>query len=369
MLTPTPPLLPSLLHFWAASADATLVPPPLNTPEGGAGRAWLSPIGYVATHCIPRRWESLVSANTPPPTRKASSAPAAVKATRSRKKKSPAHPKAQANPILTISDEEPANAMSESPHVHAPQHGIHTWRDFAVHIAVVTIGLLLAIGLQQIVETVHHRQQRAQLEEQMRGTFVANEQLISDSVKRLERFQSYLVDLRLAAQAKKDGRATPLAPAASDPRNFTYAPPPSLGAYEASKANGTVALLSFDTIRLYDRLGITIGVMHVDLQRYLAAVTALRSFAERFDSAPVGTYGLAPVDLARLSAAELGEYQVLIGNMLGAVEGFKTRLRILGLSSRAILDGAQTEAELRVAVAKMQGDVFSVPKTEEGDRR
>lgn len=252
--------------------------------------------------------------------------------------------------------------MSESPHVHAPQHGIHTWWDFTVHIAVVTIGLLLAIGLQQIVETVHHRQQRAHLEEQMHGTFVANEQLIADSIKRLERFQDYLVDLRLAVQAKIDGRNTPFAPTASDPRNYTYAPPPSLGAYEASKSNGTVALLSFDTIRLYDRIGITIGVMHVDLQRYLGAVTALRAFAERFDSAPVGTYGLASVNLAQLSPEELAEYRVLIGNMLGAVEGFKTRLRILRLSSRAILDGANTEAELRVAVAKMQGDIFSVPK-------
>ncbi len=173
--------------------------------------------------------------------------------------------------------------MSESPHVHVPQEGIHTWRDFMVHIAVVTIGLLLAIGLQQIVETVHHRSQRAHLEAQMHDTFVANEQLIAVSIKRLERFQGYLVDLRLAVQAKIDGRTTPSAPAASDPRNYTYAPPPSLGAYEASKANGTVALLSFDTIRLYDRIGITIGVMHVDLQRYLGAVTALRSFAERFE--------------------------------------------------------------------------------------
>ncbi len=66
--------------------------------------------------------------------------------------------------------------------------------------------------------------------------------------------------------------------------------------------------------------------------------------------------------LAQLSAEELAEYRVLIGSMIGAVEGFKTRLRILGLSSRAILDGAQTESELRVAVAKMQGDLFSAPE-------
>lgn len=41
--------------------------------------------------------------------------------------------------------------------VHAPHEPIHTWRDFFIHIATITIGLLIAIGLEQTVEWFHHR--------------------------------------------------------------------------------------------------------------------------------------------------------------------------------------------------------------------
>lgn len=245
--------------------------------------------------------------------------------------------------------------MSELPHVHAPQQGVHTWRDFLVHIAVITIGLLLAIGLQQIVEAVHDRNERAHVEEQMHETFVATAELALDNANKLERLQSYLRDLRLAVDARIEGRSAPAAPSETDPRNFTYFPPPGLGAYEASKANGTVALLSFDTIRLYDRMATGIDLVDADLQRYISALIAWRSFAARYGS-PLGVRNRLPqADLSRLSAEELIEYRVLIGNLLGIADGFETRMRNIELACRTVLDGAQTEDELRAAAAKLEG--------------
>lgn len=41
--------------------------------------------------------------------------------------------------------------------VHAPHEPIHSWRDFFIHIATITIGLLIAIALEQTVEWIHHR--------------------------------------------------------------------------------------------------------------------------------------------------------------------------------------------------------------------
>ena len=41
--------------------------------------------------------------------------------------------------------------------VHPPEHPIHTWRDFLIHIVTIVIGLLIAIGLEQSVEWFHHR--------------------------------------------------------------------------------------------------------------------------------------------------------------------------------------------------------------------
>jgi hypothetical protein len=268
-------------------------------------------------------------------------------------------PKAQA-----IEIEEPAAPMSEHPHVHAPQQGIHTWRDFAIHIAVVAIGLLLAIGLQQVVEAIHHRQQRAQLEEQMRETFEFNSKLIAADLRTLDGLRAYLVELRLAVDARIQGQSVPRAPSEADPRNYTYTPPPNLGAYEASKANGTVALLSLDRIRLYDRIEYGQILLETDAQRYINNMIELRSFRERFSSAPVPRYRLPNADLAVLSNAELIEYRALIGKVLGAAQAYDGRLRNLDLQSRAILDGAGDERELRAAVANLQGgkSAGEVPK-------
>ena len=48
--------------------------------------------------------------------------------------------------------------------VHAPHAAVHTWKDFFVHIATITIGLLIAIALEQCVESLHHIHQRHQLQ-------------------------------------------------------------------------------------------------------------------------------------------------------------------------------------------------------------
>jgi hypothetical protein len=48
--------------------------------------------------------------------------------------------------------------------VHALQYTVHTWRDFFIHIATITIGLLIAIALEQSVENLHHIHQRHQLQ-------------------------------------------------------------------------------------------------------------------------------------------------------------------------------------------------------------
>lgn len=43
--------------------------------------------------------------------------------------------------------------------VHPPEHAAHSWRDFLIHIATIVIGLLIAVGLEQSVEWIHHRQE------------------------------------------------------------------------------------------------------------------------------------------------------------------------------------------------------------------
>lgn len=46
--------------------------------------------------------------------------------------------------------------------VHPPQHAATTWKDFFIHIATIVIGLLIAVGLEQLVEYFHHRHEIAE---------------------------------------------------------------------------------------------------------------------------------------------------------------------------------------------------------------
>ena len=39
--------------------------------------------------------------------------------------------------------------------VHVPEHGIHRFRDFFLHLFTITIGLLIALGLEASVEALH----------------------------------------------------------------------------------------------------------------------------------------------------------------------------------------------------------------------
>lgn len=52
--------------------------------------------------------------------------------------------------------------------VHAPHEATHTWTDFSIHIGTIVVGLLIAIGLEQGVEWIHHRHELVTLREDLR---------------------------------------------------------------------------------------------------------------------------------------------------------------------------------------------------------
>jgi len=41
--------------------------------------------------------------------------------------------------------------------VHPPHEALHGWRDFLIHLFTITVGLLIALSLEGVVEWQHHR--------------------------------------------------------------------------------------------------------------------------------------------------------------------------------------------------------------------
>jgi hypothetical protein len=51
--------------------------------------------------------------------------------------------------------------------VHPPHAPTHTWRDFFIHVATICVGLLIAVGLEQIVERIHQHYELRELRESL----------------------------------------------------------------------------------------------------------------------------------------------------------------------------------------------------------
>ena len=67
--------------------------------------------------------------------------------------------------------------------VHAPHQTVHTWKDFLVHIAAITIGLLIALGLEATVEWVHHKHQAQQALELLKQEIDRNRIAIKNDMR------------------------------------------------------------------------------------------------------------------------------------------------------------------------------------------
>lgn len=137
--------------------------------------------------------------------------------------------------------------------IHPPQHGSMTTRDFFVHLGIVVLGILIAIGLEQTAEVIHHHHQRQQLEEDLHaeaqrnvGTIQANE----------ENFEVYMVwyrgVLKAAREAKPVGEFVSFViPPRVDPR---VAQRPMDNVWPAATASGAVAVLPREEIETFGRI-------------------------------------------------------------------------------------------------------------------
>jgi hypothetical protein len=87
--------------------------------------------------------------------------------------------------------------------VHPPHRPTHTWKDFFIHIATIAVGLLIAIGLEQTVEYLHHRHQLHDLHNQLHEVLENNLRLEPTVFTNLASFRAYHGELQAAINAAK----------------------------------------------------------------------------------------------------------------------------------------------------------------------
>jgi hypothetical protein len=130
--------------------------------------------------------------------------------------------------------------------VHPPEHGIHSLRDFLVHMGTITLGLLIALGLEALVEQAHHRHLLHTAEANLRDELRSNRALLSGDERSLNDTQRQLEQSLAAMQAALAHRPGP--PDTSGQWRWSS---PQSAAWDTARDEGAIGLMSYESASQY----------------------------------------------------------------------------------------------------------------------
>jgi hypothetical protein len=131
--------------------------------------------------------------------------------------------------------------------VHAPEHGINGARDFFLHLFTITIGLLIALGLEAGVEAIHHRHQREEAETLVRREIENNLNKLQDgapqAIAELHQMSRVLQTLEARAQSQ---------PGALNEKDFIFHEAPIQdAAWRTAASTGALTLMNYAEVERF----------------------------------------------------------------------------------------------------------------------
>jgi hypothetical protein len=128
-----------------------------------------------------------------------------------------------------------------------PVHGpVHNLRDFFVHLSIITVGLLIALGLEGLVEWGRHRQLEHRVEADLRAELQVNQTLLASNTKSLDTAEKQAetdLDILLTYRAKHHG--------AGELKFYWEWSSLSSAAWDTARDTGGVALMNYEKAQKY----------------------------------------------------------------------------------------------------------------------
>lgn len=189
--------------------------------------------------------------------------------------------------------------------IHPPQHAAITRRDFFVHLFIVVLGILIAIGLEQTAERIHEHHQ---LHDLRQGALVDAGIYLHDTDQNLAADTRQIEDLTTRIQQVREAisQHRPLPPPAYRPA-LTISTI-RLGNLSAAKSSGLINLLTRDEIN--SAADAEVGAVKAEAlkDRAQEAATVRTAFEQRFQTG----FPSGPFDFSRSTPAQLDQYLGLL---------------------------------------------------------
>ena len=183
--------------------------------------------------------------------------------------------------------------------VHPPHAPTHTWRDFFIHIATIVIGLLIAIGLEQTVELLHHHHQAHHLEEALQAESQRNLALLDKDIAIMQRVIQVTEQNKSSLEQARSTH-TRLTFLDFDPADEWFFPTNAVWA--AARDSGTLNLLPTDQARHLSRLDLSTSTTFETAHQAFDAQYRVLAFVHLHPS------------LAQLTPAEQDAYLLALSN-------------------------------------------------------
>ncbi len=132
--------------------------------------------------------------------------------------------------------------------VHAPEHSIGGVRDFFLHLFTITCGLLIALGLENAAEAVHHRRDRKEAQESIRRELEDNREGARRGAQIVFKERDALQSLLTFVEARSEGRQDALPSTAGFGFSETEIPD---AAWRTASSTGVLAYMDYQQVQRY----------------------------------------------------------------------------------------------------------------------
>jgi hypothetical protein len=225
--------------------------------------------------------------------------------------------------------------------IHVPHKSEHTWADFLIHVGTIFVGLLLAIGLEQSVEWVHHRHQRHQLEEDLHAEMRMNNEYLSRDFAYLAVTRDWAADQAQSIQSAIATHTTSRLVYRPQPRNFDVYVLPNDSVWQHASESGTTALLPREEAQSYTLLYRFRARLFDTYKQLFDAHYVVIASGLRFSSG----HNPRP-DFSRMTPAQLDEFSSALSKEATALNTNIVFCGFMAGAQRALLDGATSESEI-----------------------